>query len=80
MSPDGGWAACCFEHDIAYWCGGSREQRKAADRDLRDCVARSGESSAFANFVRLTVTIGGAPWLPFPWRWGYGWKPGRGYD
>ena len=32
---------CCVSHDIAYWCGGTREQRKQADVDLGECVAAS---------------------------------------
>lgn len=26
------------------------------------------------------VRIGGAPWQPAPWRWGYGWDYYRAYD
>ena len=26
--PDGFWQSCCVEHDMAYWCGGSAEERR----------------------------------------------------
>ena len=73
MAPDGDYASCCVDHDIAYWCGGSDERRREADRRLAACVREHGHSPCFASFVRGTVRVGGAPWLPFPWRWGYGW-------
>jgi hypothetical protein len=73
--PDGAWQQCCVTHDMAYWCGGSRTQRKLADEALRQCVDETvdgwlGES--LAKLMRLGVVAGGAPWLPTRWRWGYG--------
>jgi hypothetical protein len=32
------WCSCCFEHDIAYWRGGTAEERDIADRKLQACV------------------------------------------
>lgn len=78
MWPDGGWGQCCVEHDIPYWCGGSREQRLEADRRLRECVAdRSGSLMAWMMF--LGVRVGGYPSLPFYWRWGFGHPWPEGY-
>ena len=69
--PDGAWVECCVEHDIPYWCGGSREQRLEADRKLRECVAdASGRSLGWTMY--LGVRAGGHPSLPFYWRWGFG--------
>lgn len=73
MAPDADMAFCCVDHDIAYWCGGSPEERLAADRRLAACVREHEHSPAFAALVQATVRVGGAPWLPLPWRWGYGW-------
>lgn len=73
MAPDGDIAACCVDHDIAYWCGGTSQERLDADRALAACVREHGHSDGFAGLVKATVRAGGAPWLPFPWRWGYGW-------
>ena len=30
--------------------------------------------------MQAGVRIGGAPWQPVPWRWGYGWDYYRAYD
>jgi hypothetical protein len=71
--PDGDWGACCIEHDIAYWCGGTAAERDAADHELRACIARD-HSALLAASTYLGVRGGGAAWLPTPWRWGYGWQ------
>ena len=34
--------ACCNMHDLRYQLGGTGEERKAADRALRDCAAKAG--------------------------------------
>jgi hypothetical protein len=77
MWPDGDLYRCCVEHDVAYWCGGSREDRLAADRRFRACaeVADRGQS----EWVYLGVRAGGGAWMPAPWRWGYGHVYGTGY-
>jgi hypothetical protein len=80
MAPDGDIADCCVDHDIAYWCGGTAEQRREADRRLADCVRERGHSRCYSGFVEATVRMGGAPWLPTPWRWGYGWNGLGGGD
>jgi hypothetical protein len=69
--PDGDWGACCVEHDIAYWCGGTAAERGAADRELRACIAHD-HSALLAELTYLGVRGGGGAWLPTPWRWGYG--------
>ena len=80
MSPDGNWAACCVEHDIAYWCGGTADERRQADRRLAACAVARHHSKCFGQLVYLWVRSGGVPWEPFPWRWGYGWSGIRGYE
>ena len=79
MVPDGNWGACCIEHDLAYWCGGSAEQRREADRGLRECVTDK-RSACLGEAMYLGVRVGGIPWQPFPWRWAYGWDGIHGYD
>jgi hypothetical protein len=72
MWPDGKhYVGCCVEHDIQYWCGGSKQQRMTADDEFGACVAR-GTSSANGTFMRLGVRLGGHPAFPVPYRWGYG--------
>jgi hypothetical protein len=75
--PDDGWAACCVLHDVDYWCGGSAADRERADRRLRECV--SHESATMGSLMWLGVRVGGAPCVPAPWRWGYGWDYPAGY-
>lgn len=73
------WCECCFMHDIAYWRGGSREDRKKADEELRDCVFKRTGNKALAKIMYDGVRAGGHPVFPTWYRWGYGWKFGRGY-
>lgn len=77
---DASWVDCCVEHDKAYWCGGSAAERKRADRELRACVADVGHT-ALGWSMEKGVWMGGVPWLPSSWRWGYGWEDWpRGYE
>lgn len=73
------WCDCCFNHDIAYWRGGSKEERKDADKALRECVLARTGNKALANMMYDGVRVGGSPVFPTWYRWGYGWKYGRGY-
>ncbi|MEO0365857.1 MAG: hypothetical protein AAF265_10225 [Pseudomonadota bacterium] len=73
------WCHCCLEHDVAYWQGGTREQRQAADQKLRDCVAEATGSDALARVMYEGVRTGGGPQFPTWYRWGYGWSPNQGY-
>ena len=73
--PNGSWSDCCVEHDIVYWCGGSRAERREADRQLRACVAErvvGYRGRMLGRLMEAGAFAGGAPWLPTPWRWGYG--------
>ncbi len=72
------WRECCVIHDLAYWLGGTAEQRKNVDRALELCVAQVGEPS-IAKLMLAGVRVGGTPWLPMRFRWGYGWPYLRGY-
>ncbi len=73
------WCDCCLRHDIAYWQGGTEEERKRADAELRDCVLRQTGDKALAETMYLGVRAGGHPAFPAWYRWGYGWPYGRGY-
>ena len=72
------WKKCCTMHDIAYWQGGTYEQRLQADLALEECVSRLGEPE-IAQLMLAGVRAGGSPYLPTSFRWGYGWKYPRGY-
>ncbi len=73
------WLNCCIAHDFAYWKGGTYEERLAADEVLRQCVAQVGEPE-IGLLMRNGVRIGGTPYLPTGFRWGYGWPFPRGYQ
>ena len=75
---DSDWCDCCFEHDIIYYGGGTKQERKAADKALRDCV-RERSNRFLAGLMYLGVHMGGTPYFPTWYRWGFGWKFGRGY-
>ncbi|HBY88518.1 MAG TPA: hypothetical protein DEO86_21920 [Colwellia sp.] len=72
------WLSCCTAHDYAYWQGGTYEQRLTADKLLRQCVANVGEPQ-IANLMLAGVRVGGSPYLPTSFRWGYGWSYPRFY-
>lgn len=67
------WYEDCREHDLAYWKGGTREERKQADLKLREGIREKGKP-VVAFLMYAGVRMGGTPWLPTPWRWGFGWK------
>jgi hypothetical protein len=74
------WCDCCFTHDIAYWQGGNRQQKKQADEALRECILQKTSSRLLANTMYYGVTLGGSPVFPNWYRWGYGWRYGRGFQ
>lgn len=73
------WCDCCIAHDLAYWRGGTAEERADADRQLRDCVARATGNTRLAELMYAGVRTGGGPYFLTTYRWGYGWPWGRGY-
>ena len=72
------WVHCCIRHDLAYWKGGSEQQRLDADNALHQCVAQTGETG-IAKLMLAGVRAGGSPTSIMPYRWGYGWPLLRGY-
>ena len=72
------WLNCCVQHDFAYWQGGLEKERVAADEALQQCVQAVGEPE-IANLMLAGVRVGGSPYFPTSYRWGYGWPYPRGY-
>lgn len=72
------WLQCCTMHDFTYWQGGTWQQRVAADKALRRCVEKVGEEE-IALLMLAGVRVGGSPFLPTEFRWGYGWPWPRPY-
>lgn len=74
------WCDCCIKHDLAYWQGGNRKQKQQADQVLRDCVFQKTGNTLLAEAMYVGVTLGGSPVFPTWYRWGYGWRYGRGFQ
>lgn len=74
------WCHCCLRHDLAYWRGGTAEERAAADQALEACVLAATGSTALADLMLAGVRVGGGPYFATPYRWAYGWPYGRGYE
>lgn len=66
------WLKCCTQHDFDYWQGGTYQQRVLSDQALKSCVANVGQPE-IAALMLAGVRVGGTPYLPTPFRWGYGW-------
>jgi hypothetical protein len=70
------WQHCCETHDRAYYKGGSQEEKKMADKKLRDCVSEAIGSKYLGFFLgalmEKAVWVGGKPYFPTTYRWGYG--------
>lgn len=77
--PDFDIVKCCIEHDIAYWQGGTYEQRLEADKDLKQCIADTRDGNILANIFYYGVRVGGGPSSMKHYRWGYGWNYKIGY-
>lgn len=72
------WLKCCQQHDFDYWQGGTYAQRLASDKQLKHCVTQVGEPT-IAVLMLAGVRVGGTPYLPTRFRWGYGWRYPRLY-
>lgn len=71
------WELCCETHDHAYWQGGTKKQRKAADREMRLCIIRIGGSWyhwLLAGGMWLAVRACGHPLFTANWRWGFAYR------
>ena len=74
------WCSCCFEHDLAYWRGGTAAEREKADGVLRDCVTGKTGNEALGMMMYEGVRLGGSPHFYSWYRWGYGWGYERKYQ
>ncbi|WP_425376050.1 hypothetical protein [Shewanella frigidimarina] len=72
------WLACCQNHDYDYWKGGTFDERLTSDKALRACVTNVGQPQ-IALLMLAGVRVGGTPYLPTQFRWGYGWSYPRDY-
>ena len=72
------WLTCCQEHDFAYWKGGTYQERLTSDKELEACISKVGEPE-IALLMLAGVRVGGSPFFPTQFRWGYGWPYPRFY-
>ena len=78
VSDPNAWKDCCLKHDSLYWQGGTKQERMHADSLLYNCISQKGYQKK-ARLMHRFVRFWGSPYLPFSWRWGYGWSYGQGY-
>lgn len=69
----------CRIHDDAYFYGGSAYRKFMADMNLAVGIAKRGYIRRAVLFF-IGVSIGGTPYIPFSWRWGFHYDYGRGYS
>ncbi len=69
---------CCVKHDVAYWLGGTAEEKSASDENLEQCIA-SKTNALTGKAYHAGVAIGGTPLGYNTFRWGYGWDTLRPY-
>ena len=74
------WCICCYEHDLAYWKGGTLAERLAADKALKACVLNKTGNKELAEIMFQGVRFGGSPYFYNWYRWGYGWGYNRMYE
>ena len=72
------WLSCCTKHDFEYWKGRTFRERQESDRALKACVAKVGKPG-IALLMLAGVRVGGSPFIPTKFRWGYGWPYPRLY-
>ncbi|MGZ3773374.1 MAG: hypothetical protein ACXVCY_02745 [Pseudobdellovibrionaceae bacterium] len=72
------WEACCVQHDFEYWVGGSEADKDKADRMLEKCIGIN-TFPILGEIFYAGVHVGGSPFLPTTWRWGYGYVKPRGF-
>ena len=62
------WFMCCTQHDLAYWAGGSPQDKFNADTHLHACLLNTNARPWEANLYLAAVVAFGAS------HWGTGWS------
>ena len=73
------WIECCVIHDIAYWKGGTEEERDTANDELRKCVGEKAHHHIIGKLMQWGTDLGGTPTSLTTYGWGYGWEHQRAY-
>jgi hypothetical protein len=83
---EGKFFGCCFVHDFRFWSGGSRDDRRKADKQLRQCLMDVTNGNLYDRIVAdigyLLMVLERIPGEVIPDGWGRGWPntPRRKYD
>lgn len=68
----------CLNHDIAYWLGGTEDERSAANAAFKQAVTTSGPAGRLlAPIMYAAVQYGGNNWFSrtvIGSNWGFGWN------
>lgn len=67
------WRDACVRHDHHYYEGGSWKDRWDADVKLMMDVIDQGYPF-WGVVMFIAVRLGGTPFFPLPWRWGFGYN------
>ena len=68
------WSQCCVMHDLNYWAGGTKKDRKNADKDLKACVSKV-HNNRMGRLMYTGVRAGRlSPIKVTGQGWAYAWK------
>lgn len=74
---EGKFFGCCFVHDFAFWSGGTRAERRRADRELRQCLIDVTDGNLYdrviADIGYLLMVLERIPGEVVDDGWGRGW-------
>ena len=74
---EGKFFGCCFVHDFAFWAGGTRTERRSADRALRQCLIDVTHGNLYDRVVAyigyMLIAMERVPAEVIPDGWGRGW-------
>jgi hypothetical protein len=74
------WTQCCITHDLAYWEGGTSDDKHQADETLKACITGKSGSPLIGDTYFAAVDLFGAAFPRASWVWGYGWTYFRGFE
>ncbi len=67
------WKKCCVIHDLYFWAGGEKSDRKNADKKLRQCV-KEVSNGFHAGLIYFGVKTGSLSPFKIPSKkWGNAW-------
>ena len=74
-SPDL-WKHCCVKHDLAYWVAGNKSDMKRADKEILNCVKKTGKPFV-AKLMYSGIKFGHLSPIKNKYKWGWAHKDNR---